>query len=45
MYYLITQFKVEGDAVLVVGTTSLSIVYYDYSRTAHSTFRILVKEV
>jgi len=45
MHYLVTQFKVEGDAVLVVSTTSLSIIYYDYNRTTHSTFKISVKEV
>jgi hypothetical protein len=45
MHCLVTQFRAEGDAVLVVGTTGLSIVHYDRGRTAHSAFGIPVKEV
>ena len=45
IYCLVTQFRVEGDAVLVVSTTGLSIIYYDCSCTAHSAFKIPVKEV
>jgi hypothetical protein len=45
MHCLVTQFRAEGDAVLVVGTTGLSIVHYDRGCTAHSAFRIPVKEV
>jgi hypothetical protein len=45
MHCLVTQFRAEGDVVLVVGTTGLSIVHYDRGRTAHSAFGIPVKEV
>jgi hypothetical protein len=45
MHCLVTQFRAEGNAVLVVGTTGLSIVHYDRGRTAHSAFGIPVKEV
>ena len=45
MHCLVTQFRAKGDAVLVVGTTGLSIVHYDRGRTAHSAFGIPVKEV
>jgi chromosomal replication initiation ATPase DnaA len=45
MHCLVTQFRAEGDAVLVVGTTGLGIVHYDHSRTTHSAFRIAIKEV
>jgi hypothetical protein len=45
IHCLVTQFRAEGDAVLVVGTTGLSIVHYDRGRTAHSAFGIPVKEV
>ena len=45
MHCLVTQFRAEGNVVLVVGTTGLSIVHYDRGRTAHSAFGIPVKEV
>ena len=45
MHCLVTQFRADGDTVLVVGTTALSIVHYDRGRTAHSAFGIPVKEV
>jgi hypothetical protein len=45
MNCLVTQFRAEGDLVLVVGTTGLSIVHYERGRTAHSAFGIPVKEV
>ena len=45
MHCLVTQFRAEGDVVLVVGTTGLSIVHYDRGRTAHSAFGFPVKEV
>ena len=45
MHCLVTQFRAEGNAVLVVGTTSLSIVHYNHSCTAHSAFGIPVREV
>lgn len=44
MNCLVTQFRAEGNLVLVVGTTGLSIVYYERGRTAHSAFGIPVKE-
>ena len=44
MNCLVTQFKAESNLVLVVGTTSLSIVYYERGYTAYSTFGIPVKE-
>jgi len=45
MHCLVTQFRAECDAVLVVGTIGLSIVHYDRGRTAHCAFGIPIKEV
>jgi hypothetical protein len=45
MHCLVTQFRAEGSAVLVVGTTGLSIVHYNCGCTVHSAFGIPVKEV
>ena len=44
MNCLVTQFRAKGNLVLVVGTTGLSIVYYERGCTAHSAFGIPVKE-
>ena len=45
MNCLVTSLYAQGAIVLVVGSTALSIIYYDRSRTAHSAFGILVVEV
>src|SRR5436190_5886503 len=45
MNCLVMQFRSEGHVVLVVGSTALSVIYYERGRTAHSSFGILIKEV
>ena len=42
---LVISLCAQGTIVLVVGSTALSIIYYDRGCTAHSAFGILVVEV
>ena len=45
MNCLVTSLRAQSAIVLVVGSTALSIIYYNRGRTAHSTFGIPVIEV
>jgi primosomal protein N' len=45
MNCLVASFRAQGGIALVVGSTALSIVHYEHSRTAHSTFGIPIVEV